>query len=66
MRLVIVYDAFDALAPHAAEIPPQPYETLCYALARQGDMKRLSAFFPNPSANPDLAERLNRVVKNNG
>ena len=66
VRLVIVYDAFDALAPHAAEIPPQPYETLCYALARQGDMKRLSAFFPNPSANPDLAERLNRVVKNNG
>ena len=65
VRLAIVYDAFDALAPHAAEIPPQPYETLCYALARRGDMKRLSVFFPNPSANPDLAQRLNRVLENN-
>ena len=65
VRLAIVYDAFDALAPHAAEIPPQPYETLCYALARQHDMKHLSVFFPNPSANPDLAQRLNRVLENN-
>ncbi len=52
-------------APHAAAIPPQPYETLCYALARRGDMKHLSVFFPNPSANPDLAQRLNRVLENN-
>ena len=65
VRLAIVYDAFDALAPHAAAIPPQPYETLCYALARQHDMKHLSVFFPNPSANPDLAQRLNRVLENN-
>lgn len=65
VRLAIVYDAFDALAPHAAEIPPQPYETLCYALARQHDMKHLSVFFPNPSANPALAQRLNRVLENN-
>ena len=65
VRLAIVYAAFDALAPHAAAIPPQPYETLCYALARQGDIKRLTVFFPNPSTNPDLAQRLNRVVKNN-
>ena len=65
VRLAIVYAAFDALAPHAAAIPPQPCETLCYALARQHDMKHLSVFFPNPSANPDLAQRLNRVVENN-
>ena len=65
VRLAIVYDAFDALAPHAAAIPPQPYETLCYALARQHDMKHLSVFFPNPSANPALAQRLNRVLENN-
>ena len=64
--LVIVHDAFDALAPHAAEIPPQPHETLCYALARLGDMERLAVFFPNPSANPALAQRLNRIVENNG
>ena len=64
--LVIVHDAFDALAPHAAEIPPQPHETLCYALARLGDMERLAVFFPNPSANPALAQRLNHIVENNG
>ena len=65
VRLVIVYDAFDALAPHAAAIPPQSYETLCYSLARRGDIERLAVFFPNPSAHPDLAQRLNRIVENN-
>ena len=64
VRLAIVFDNTDFLTGCVADLPSASLETLCFSLARMGEVKRLAAF--QDYLSPEVRVRVEKIVAERG
>ncbi|MBQ8955321.1 MAG: helix-turn-helix transcriptional regulator [Clostridia bacterium] len=64
VRLAIVFDNTDFLTDCVEDLPPTSLETLCFSLARMGEVKRLAAF--QGYLAPEVRLRVEKIVAEKG